>query len=153
MDKDEENEPSIDCEINNKNEDVIRNRINEIKSNYKASSGKIDLTIKNDNANHIIDTNTNILNDKLEEETKNYVDDLKKGTYNILVAIRARPLNIKEIEFNDKEIIKILDEKVVILLDPFEYNGPQEVFKNRSREQHYAFDYAFDKYCSQVLLN
>ena len=47
--------------------------------------------------------------------------------------------------------MKVLDNKMVILLDPYEYNAPSEVFKNRSREQHYAFDYAFDQYTNQVL--
>jgi kinesin family protein 18/19 len=85
-----------------------------------------------------------------EEETNKYVEDLRKGTYNILVAIRCRPLFQKEREFLNKEIIKILDNKVVILLDPFEYNGHTEIFKNRSRESHYAFDYAFDQSSKQV---
>jgi len=44
----------------------------------------------------------------------------------------------------------VLDNKMVILLDPYEYNAPSEVFKNRSREQHYAFDYVFDQYTNQV---
>jgi kinesin family protein 18/19 len=86
----------------------------------------------------------------IEEETKNYLDDLKKGTYNIMVAVRCRPLWPKEKDFSDHEIVKILDRKMVILLDPYEYNGPNEIFKNRSREQTYAFDFAFDKSCNQV---
>ncbi len=88
--------------------------------------------------------------DIIEEETKNYLEDLKKGTYNIMVAVRCRPLWNKEREFSDFEIVKILDKKMVILMDPYEYNAPTEVFKNRSREQNYAFDFAFDKSCSQV---
>jgi hypothetical protein len=93
----------------------------------------------------------------IEEETKNYVEEMKKGTYNILVfkrfikvAVRARPLSSKEAEFNNKEIVKITESKLVFLQDPFEYNGHTEVFKNRSREQTYAFDFAFDKHCDQV---
>lgn len=65
--------------------------------------------------------------------------------------MRCRPLSIKEAEFSNREIVKILDKKLVILLDPFEYNGHSEVFKNRSRESHYAFDYAFDSSCDQVM--
>ena len=37
-----------------------------------------------------------------------------------------------------------MDKKLVMLIDPYEYNGHSEIFKNRSREQQYAFDYAFD---------
>ena len=66
------------------------------------------------------------------------------------VAVRVRPLTNKEAEFNEREITKITDSKLVFLQDPFEYNGHQEIFKNRSREQSYAFDFAFDKYCDQV---
>ena len=68
----------------------------------------------------------------------------------IKVAVRSRPLSQKEIENNEKEIIKVLDKKLLILLDPIEYNGHSEIFKNRSREQKYAFDYVFDQNCSQV---
>lgn len=85
--------------------------------------------------------------DVIEEETKNYVDELKRGTYNILVAVRCRPLWNKEKDFSDTEIVKIIDRKVVILNDPYEYNGHSDIFKNRSKEQQYAFDYAFDKHC------
>ncbi len=35
-------------------------------------------------------------------------------------------------------------------MDPYEYNGPNDIFKNRSREQVYAFDFAFEKNCNQV---
>lgn len=42
---------------------------------------------------------------------------------------------------------------MVILIDPYEYNAPTDVFKNRSREQQYAFDYAFDKNCRFIKIN
>jgi hypothetical protein len=75
---------------------------------------------------------------------------MKKGTYNIMVAVRCRPLWNKEKDFSDFEIVKMLDRKMVILMDPYEYNGPNDIFKNRNREQTYAFDFAFDRLCSQV---
>ena len=109
---------------------------------------EIDLQVNNNNQTKL---------EIIEEETNKYVDDLRKGTYNILVnnsfikvAVRSRPLSQKEIENNEKEIIKVLDKKLLILLDPIEYNGHSEIFKNRSREQKYAFDYVFDQNCSQV---
>ncbi len=68
---------------------------------------------------------------------------------NITVAVRKRPLSKKEQEFNSSVIARILDKKIVVLLDPYEYNGHSDVFKNRSKEQHYAFDYAFDDNTSQ----
>lgn len=66
------------------------------------------------------------------------------------MAVRSRPLSSKEIEFSENEIVKVMDNKMIILMDPYEYNAPSEVFKNRSREQHYAFDYVFDQYSNQV---
>jgi len=88
----------------------------------------------------------------IEEESKNYVEDMKKGTYNIMVVVRCRPLSSKEKEQSDIEIVKILDRKLVILKDPTNYNGPNEIFKNRSREQSYAFDFAFDKSSNTVII-
>ena len=81
--------------------------------------------------------------------TQNYIEDLKKGTYNILVVVRCRPLSQYENQISNFETIKILDEKMLVLIDPIEYNGPNNIFKNRSREQHYAFDFVFDKFSTQ----
>ena len=74
---------------------------------------------------------------------------MKKGTYNILVCVRCRPLSQAESQLSRYETIRIMDNKMVILIDPIEYNGPTSVFKNRNREQTYAFDFAFDKNCNQ----
>ena len=86
---------------------------------------------------------------KENEETKSYIEDMKKGSYNILVCVRCRPLSSLECQLSSYETIRIMDNKMVVLLDPIEYNGPNSVFKNRSREQTYAFDFAFDKNTSQ----
>jgi kinesin family protein 18/19 len=88
----------------------------------------------------------------INEETKTYIEEMKKGSYNILVAVRCRPLSQRETELSNTETVKIMDNKIVVLLDPIEYNGPNNVFKNRSREQTYAFDFAFDKYSTQLQL-
>ena len=59
-------------------------------------------------------------------------------------------MNKKESAFNIQPVVHVLDNKMLVLLDPFEYNAPNEVFKNRSREQKYGFDYIFDENASQV---
>ncbi len=44
--------------------------------------------------------------------------------------------------------MKILDEKLVILRDPQDFDDDpvkNELRKNRSREKRYAFDFAFDE--------
>ena len=84
-----------------------------------------------------------------DDSTKSFIDDMKKGSYNILVCVRCRPLSFSEKQLSSNETIRIMDNKMVVLIDPIEYNGPTKIFKNRSREQTYAFDFAFDKNCSQ----
>ena len=91
-------------------------------------------------------------NNLVKEETKSYIDNLKKGAYNILVCVRCRPLSPLECQLSTSETIRILDNKMLVLIDPIEYNGPTTVFKNRTREQTYAFDFAFDKYSSQKVV-
>lgn len=84
-------------------------------------------------------------------DTEDYVGQLNRGTSNILVAIRARPFTKKEQETNKAEIVEILDNKVVILLDPTsDAPVPEEAFRvNRSKEKQYAFDFVFDKTATQ----
>lgn len=65
-----------------------------------------------------------------------------------MVAVRLRPLWSSEHENNELPIVKILDEKLVILRDPQDFDDDQvknELRKNRTREKRYAFDYAFDE--------
>ena len=88
----------------------------------------------------------------INEATKSFVEDMKKGSYNILVCVRCRPLSLSEHQLSSYETIRIMDNKMVILMDPIEYNGPTTVFKNRNREQTYAFDFAFDKHTSQEVV-
>ena len=85
-----------------------------------------------------------------EKDTNTYIEDMKKGTYNILVCVRCRPLSSLEYQLSAYETIRIMDNKMVVLMDPIEYNGPNTIFKNRSREQTYAFDFAFDKNSTQT---
>lgn len=64
-----------------------------------------------------------------------------------MVAVRLRPLWKSEKDNNEIPIVKILDEKLVILRDPQDFDDDQirnELRKNRTREKRYAFDYAFD---------
>ena len=63
------------------------------------------------------------------------------------MALRLRPLLPKEILDGQFNLVKIMDEKLVILQDPQDFteeNGKNELRKNRSREKQFAFDFAFD---------
>ena len=82
------------------------------------------------------------------EETKSFIEEMKNGSFNILVCVRCRPLSLSEKQLSSYETIKIID-KMVILMDPIEYNGPTSIFRNRNKDQTYAFDYSFDKNTSQ----
>ena len=54
----------------------------------------------------------------MEKDTEDHINEMKHGQSNILVAIRTRPLIQKEIEYNPNLMVKILDQKIVVLLDP-----------------------------------
>ncbi|KAL4449059.1 hypothetical protein ABPG74_021051 [Tetrahymena malaccensis] len=93
--------------------------------------------------------NKEYLND-FNLQRNNYIDQLKNGQNNILVAIRCRPLNQREIERSEYEVVRILDERVVVLIDPYyEQNQNDVLRKNRNKEMQFAFDYAFDETISQ----
>ena len=128
---------------------IINNNSNKT---YRGNSGRNSSSPKrySNNMRRIKSgSNINLTNN---EATKSFVEDMKKGSYNILVCVRCRPLSISEYQLSSYETIRIMDNKMVILMDPIEYNGPSTVFKNRNREQTYAFDFAFDKNSSQNLV-
>ena len=79
------------------------------------------------------------------------VEELKKGQSNILVAVRLRPMLMKEVEQGQFNLIKMLDDKVVILQDPQDLSEQytSELRKKRTRQKQYAFDFAFDQDAQQ----
>jgi kinesin family protein 18/19 len=78
-------------------------------------------------------------------ENDQHNEDLKSAQNNILVAVRARPINAREESISNFETIRILDGKIVVALDPQNQFDPNDVFRNnRNKEKQYAFDFAFD---------
>jgi hypothetical protein len=68
------------------------------------------------------------------------------GQSNVLVAVRVRPLLKHDVI--KKSIVRVLDAKVVIIMDPS--HDKNDVLRgNRSREKQYAFDYVFEPGSSQ----
>ena len=128
----------------------IKNNISKVNSTKKYRGSTLNTTSNQNRARSIkknrIQTSKITNND---ETSKSFIDDMRKGQYNILVCVRCRPLSLSEKQLSTNETIRIMDNKMVVLIDPIEYNAPKNVFKNRSREQTYAFDYAFDKNCNQ----
>ena len=132
--------------INNSNINIRPKSKNQYSSpkKYNNNIKRVDSGININKINNGININkTNNV------PTKSYIEDMEKGSYNILVCVRCRPLSVFEHQLSSYETIRIMDNKMVILMDPIEYNGPSTVFKNRNREQAYAFDFAFDKNTSQ----
>ncbi|KEP64256.1 UNVERIFIED_CONTAM: kinesin motor domain-containing protein [Hammondia hammondi] len=87
------------------------------------------------------------LND--EGDTEDFVENLRQGQSNVLVAVRVRPLQPKETQAGCRQIVRVLGSKVVLLLDPGPSNQDDVLRLKRSREKRYAFDYAFDEHTDQ----
>jgi kinesin family protein 18/19 len=69
------------------------------------------------------------------------------GQSNVLVSVRARPL--MKHDKVQKNIVRVLDHKVVVVMDPAHGDKGDILRANRNREKQYAFDYAFDQTSSQ----
>lgn len=68
-----------------------------------------------------------------EEETENYIEEMKKGTSSILVVVRVRPLNARERSFSAFETTRVLDGKLIALVDPGDEDINDVLRKNRSK--------------------
>ena len=58
----------------------------------------------------------------------------------MVVIVRCRPLTIREISVNPVECVRILDSKLLALVD-----APDENEKKRNRETQFAFDFVYEK--------
>ena len=62
-----------------------------------------------------------------------------------MVAVRLRPMWKKEENRGELSIVRILDRKVVILMDPADVMNEEKILgRNRTKEKQYAFDFAFE---------
>ena len=73
----------------------------------------------------------------------------KKSTYNILVAVRCRPLSEREKEISTKETMQIIDQKIIKLKDPNGFLNPNN---KRGKQQILEFDYAFNNKDTQEII-
>ena len=70
------------------------------------------------------------------------------GQSNVLVAVRVRPIMKHDVV--RKSCVRVLDSKVIVILDPATAGDKQDILRaNRTREKQYAFDYAFEPGSSQ----
>ncbi|OQS06137.1 DEAD/DEAH box RNA helicase [Thraustotheca clavata] len=76
-----------------------------------------------------------------DDDTDEFKRAMWAGQANILVAVRLRP-QLKH-DRDRGEIVKVLGNKVVVVLDPGNQKDVVGKMRNRSREKKYAFDYVF----------
>jgi kinesin family protein 18/19 len=72
--------------------------------------------------------------------------------YNFIVALRVRPLLSRELQQDAQSIIKLLDNRVVCVLDPDKLKiGGQEDYlrRDRNRERQFTYDIAFNETATQ----
>lgn len=78
------------------------------------------------------------------EENDGFLDGCSNGSSNIMVCVRVRPMNAKEIMMGGKSLLRVLKGKLVVMLNP-QVARDDFLRLNRNREKRYAFDYAFDE--------
>jgi kinesin family member 18/19 len=90
-----------------------------------------------------------MLNQQIEDEggAGEHMRAMWAGQANVLVATRVRPLMKHDVV--KKSCVRVLDAKVVVILDPATGDKQDILRANRSREKQYAFDYVFEAGSSQ----
>lgn len=82
-----------------------------------------------------------------EGETEEHMKAMWAGQSNVLVAVRVRPIMKQDLV--KRSCVRVLDSKVVVILDPAAGDKADILRANRSREKQYAFDYVFEPGSSQ----
>lgn len=68
-----------------------------------------------------------------------------KAQASLSVAVRVRPILKSEQAGNNKrDIIRVIDGKIVVILDPDEVKDYLDQVQNRTKEKKYTFDVAYD---------
>ena len=112
-----------------------------ILTNYKNEKGKQNELILPSKSDKNIYESENMDNSKSFSENGN-----KNQLYNILVAVRCRPLSKKEKEISTKETVKIINDKTLKLKDPYGFLNPNNV---RAKEKIINFDFVFSSLVEQ----
>lgn len=67
-----------------------------------------------------------------------------KAQASLSVAVRVRPILNFEQAGNKRDIVRVIDGKIVVILDPDEVKDYLDQVQNRTKEKKYTFDVAFD---------
>ena len=127
--------------MENTNKSSSNNTLKKIQITKSRNNSLLNV-LNSSQRNNSISKSEKDINSKNENETNKHIEQMKKGTYNILVAVRCRPLNQKEKEYSTIKTINIINKHLLILKDP---NGINNVNNNRSKEISMAFDYIFNE--------
>lgn len=71
------------------------------------------------------------------------------GENSILVAVRIRPLSENEMSKGERDTLRAVEGRVVVVLDPREDSEQDYLRAHRSKERRYAFDVAFGQSSDQ----
>lgn len=99
----------------------------------------------NENKDNFNNSKQNNLSNKLEttEEQDEFLSKFNKG--NMMVVVRKRPLNARELQYNSSDLIKVVPPEQITVLD-VNFSGNKQV---SNKNQNYFFDYAFDENSEQ----
>ena len=127
--------------MDNTNKSSTNNTLKKIQITKSRNNSLLNV-LNSSQRNNSISKSEKEINSKNENDTNKHIEEMRKGTYNILVAVRCRPLNQKEKEYSPIKTINIINKNLLILKDP---NGINNINNNRSKEISMAFDYIFDE--------
>src|SRR5688572_20992828 len=102
-----------------------KRKVSQKQKPKKADGRKSDQRMPSSDGNEVSDITTNDLK-----------NEMNSGQSNVLVAVRVRPLLRKEVENGSRDIIKVMDGKMVVVLDPG-VSSDDVLRLNRNREKRY----------------
>lgn len=79
-------------------------------------------------------------------------------TANINVVVRVRPLNNKEMELNNRIVVDVVDDNMLVFdpkeeIRPFYYQGVQQPNKNFLKRANKELKFVFDSVCAESASN
>lgn len=138
-------------QVSFKNLPKNNNSKNTIQSQSPSSKNTNNLVLPSINQSN---NNSNIIKDSKKEDKNNpyseenlVLNKFNKG--NMLVVVRKRPLNKRELTYNTVDLVKIVGEDQVSVLDTNYASSANQNKTTMPKNQHFFYDYAFDENSSQ----
>ena len=78
-------------------------------------------------------------------DTQSQPDEQRGETNKMIVMVRSRPLTQKEIQKGYYNVVKIMDDKMMILYDPSEMKSQNDYLSPQApKERQFVMDYIFN---------